>query len=55
VLSRTYGFAGSETDLLARGLIPAVMLDALKARILLSVLLANGADRPAIAAAFTRT
>jgi L-asparaginase len=55
VLSRTYGFAGSETDLLARGLLPAGMLDALKARILLSVLLANGADRPAIAAAFTRT
>lgn len=55
VLTRTYGFAGSETDLVARGLIPAGMFDPLKARVLLSVLLANGADRQAIAAAFGQT
>ena len=44
VLTNTYGYAGSETDLIARGLVPAGRLDAVKARILLAVLLADGAD-----------
>lgn len=44
VLTATYGYAGSETDLIARGLIPSGRLDAVKARVLLAVLLANGAD-----------
>lgn len=52
VLTRTYGFAGSETDLIARGLVPAGMLQPTKARILLAVLLARGADRAAIAEEF---
>ncbi len=52
VLSHTYGFAGSETDLLARGLIRAGLLDPLKARVLLKVALASGYGRDAIAAAF---
>ncbi|MDQ4126419.1 MAG: asparaginase [Actinomycetota bacterium] len=54
VLTRTYGFPGSETDLIGRGLIPAGPLDGLKARILLSLLLRSGASREEIAEAFER-
>ncbi|MCW2648691.1 MAG: Asparaginase [Pseudonocardiales bacterium] len=54
VLSATYGFTGSESDLLARGVIGAGLLDPYKARVLLRVLLAGGADREAIAAAFAQ-
>ncbi|SBW23735.1 asparaginase/glutaminase [Candidatus Protofrankia californiensis] len=52
VLTATYGFPGSERDLLGRGLIAAGFLDAYKARILLRTLLAAGADRTMIEAAF---
>ncbi|MDE3064502.1 MAG: asparaginase [Acidobacteriota bacterium] len=52
VLRSTYGFPGSETDLISRGLIPAGSLDGPKARVLLSVLLATGADAEGIRRAF---
>lgn len=54
VLTSTYAYPGSESDLLTRGLIPAMFLDPLKSRLLLHHLLSGGYDRPAIQAAFTR-
>jgi L-asparaginase len=42
VLEATYGFPGSESDLIERKAIPAGWLDARKSRILLSLLLATG-------------
>jgi L-asparaginase len=54
MLQRTYEFPGSERDLLSRGLIPAGFLSGLKARVLLSLLLAAGADTEGVRVAFDR-
>jgi len=52
MLRHSYGYAGSETDLLARGLISAVGLSATKARILLRLLLVAGVKRDQVARCF---
>lgn len=54
VLTSTYGgFPGSEASLIAAGVLPGGMLSGPQARVLLSLLLATGADLPAIAEALT--
>lgn len=52
VLRQTYGFSGSETDLLNRGLIHGGILDGPKARLLLTLLLIAGAGNETIVEAF---
>ncbi|MBA3622743.1 MAG: asparaginase [Euzebyales bacterium] len=52
VLTNTYGFPGSERDLLDRQLVGAGILDGPKARVLLELLVRSGATRADIVAAF---
>lgn len=54
VLRHTYGSVGSETDLQRRGLLNGGLLDPYKARVLLRLLLAGGADRAEVSAALAR-
>ncbi|GAA3555938.1 asparaginase [Microlunatus spumicola] len=50
----TYGFPGSESDLIGRGAVLAGWLDPRKARILLGCLLGAGSDRSTVADEFRR-
>lgn len=52
VFSRTYGYPGSEIDLIARNVMPAGYLSGLKARLLLGLVLRATVDRSAVDAAF---
>lgn len=52
ILHKTYGYPGGEMELIGHGLIPAGFLDPLKARLLLSLLLASGADAGTIRQTF---
>ncbi len=54
VLAHTYGFVGSESDLLARGLVSGGALDGRKARVALSLALAASAQREDVLALFSR-
>ena len=54
VLRHTYGFPGSERDLLDRGLVHGGYLDGLKARVALTLLLSASASTDDIARFFTR-
>lgn len=51
-LTRSYGYAGGDIDLLKRGLIGASWLDGRRARMALAILLSSGASRADIAAFF---
>ena len=51
-LTRSYGYAGGEMDLIRRGLIPAGWLDGRKSRVALAILLSTGTSRADIAAFF---
>jgi L-asparaginase len=53
VLAKTYGFPGSESDLLARGLISAGTLTPVKAKILLHTALMVGVRKSEIQELFT--
>ncbi|MGW2706898.1 asparaginase [Streptomyces sp. NPDC001340] len=53
VLRQTYGFPGSEADLLSRGMISAGTLDPVKARILLQLLLMTSHHKEQVAESFS--
>jgi len=52
VFTRTYGYPGSEIDLLARNILPAGYLSGLKARLLLGLCLRTARGTNGLAEAF---
>jgi L-asparaginase len=52
IVRETYGYPGGEIDLIARGLVPAVSLDAAHATVLLRLLLMAGVPRDQLAWCF---
>jgi L-asparaginase len=52
VFTRTYGYPGSEIDLIQRGVLPTGYLSGLKARLLLGLVLRSTQDPAKVAAAF---
>lgn len=54
ILSSTYGFPGSESDLIQRGLIPSGPLDGPKSRLLLSLLLLSNTTADQVGSSFDR-
>jgi L-asparaginase len=52
VFTRTYGYPGSEIDLIARNLVPAGYLSGLKARLLLGLTLRSGKGVETVSKAF---
>ena len=55
LLRETYGFPGSERDVLSRGLMSAGVLDGLKSRVLLSLILAQDSDLSRVRERFEAT
>ena len=52
VFTRTYGYPGSEIDLIARNIVPAGYLSGLKARLLLGFCMRTATDTAAVGEAF---
>ena len=55
VYTQTYGFAGSEMNLIEKGVVPSGRLGPSKSRLLLSLLISSGSSQAAIRTAFALT
>ncbi|KAA0971926.1 asparaginase [Aureimonas fodinaquatilis] len=52
VFTQTYGYPGSQMDLVARGILPSGLLSGLKARLLMALALSDGGTHDAVRQAF---